>query len=194
MVPKKMLFQSQWQLFKFESLKETGSFSGFLCSEFSSLLCFRFKEGKKKPQPCLSGFRHIWEFTASSRCPLPEDVYGTIFLRSQEHRAWPFSLPPPPALQHQVTTTTWRCSAVENPHSDFLVLVGASRHRQPFSGSCCSIKRCSLNCLHLTEHPNLRPEQPKVLGLRRKGAIFVEIHCLILVGATEMSKWKITLV
>lgn len=194
MVPKKMLFQSQWQLFKFESLKETGSFSGFLCSEFSSLLCFRFKEGKKKPQPCLSGFRHIWEFTASPRCPLPEDVYGTIFLRSQEHRAWPFSLPPPPALQHQVTTTTWRCSAVENPHSDFLVLVGSSRHRQPFSGSCCSIKRCSLNCLHLTEHPNLRPEQPKVLGLRRKGAIFVEIHCLILVGPTEMSKWKITLV
>lgn len=144
MVPKKMLFQSQWQLFKFESLKETGSFSGFLCSEFSSLLCFRFKEGKKKPQPCLSGFRHIWEFTASSRCPLPEDVYGTIFLRSQEHRAWPFSLPPPPALQHQVTTTTWRCSAVENPHSDFLVLVGSSRHRQPFSGSCCSIKKMQL--------------------------------------------------
>lgn len=140
---KEMLFQSNWQLFEFESLKETASFSDFLCSEFPFLLCFIFREGKKKKtQQCLSGFRHIWEFTADCKVPFAQRRSWNEIAGDPGAQGTALISAPPPALHHP--TTTWGCSAMENLHLDFLVLFGTSGHQEPVPVPCYSIKKCSL--------------------------------------------------
>lgn len=176
---KRMLFQSQWQQFKFGSLKEAESFSGFLCSEFSFLLCFSFKEGKKKKnkttQQCLSGFRPFWEFTANCKVPFAQrclwnNIAGEPRAQGMAHLSAPSSCSAPPG---DTLTAPWRCSAMENLHIDFLVLFGrTSQHQQLFPAPCYSIKN-AVYCLYLTESPNSGPEQPKVCRWSRKGAGFV---------------------
>lgn len=164
-----MLFQSQWQMFKFESLKETGSFSGFFLLWVFFSLMFQFQRRKKKPNSVCLASGTSGNSQPTARCPLPEDVYGIKLLGSQEHRAWPFSLPPPPALHHQVTPEPAPGGVQPRKSFALISLSCLEPHGiySPVQYPATALKM-QLYCLLLTEQLNLGPEQPKVGRWSRK--------------------------
>lgn len=128
---------------------------------------------------------------------MPKDAYRIIFLGSKEHVACPHMAPLPAyttcsAPPGYKLITTWKCSAMKNLCIVFPLLFVTSWHQwratsiTPLFQCPVTLLKNATSCNHLTEHPNLRPKQPEVIKVRRKGDIFMETHYLIPVGPTEM--------
>lgn len=151
---------------------------------------------EKKPNSICLALGTSGNSQSTARCPLPKDAYRIIFLGSKEHVTCPHMAPLPPyttcsAPPGYKLITTWKCSAMKNLCIDFPVLFVTSWHQWRatsitplFQCPVTLLKKC--NFLQSPDRTSKSEAKAARSDQRRKGAIFMETHYLILVGPTEM--------